>query len=104
MKVNTSEVNNLAAITELYIRVLFDVTTEPGIGRLKLDNITLSHTSDCDDGGSGVEGETSTKDGDTSEAKLVVNVNKNQSGAALTIKAATDKPDTALSISAKTDR
>ena len=69
MKVNTSEVDNQAAITELYIRVLFDVTTEPGTGRLELDNIILSHTSDCDDSGSGGEGETSTKDEDSSEAK-----------------------------------
>ena len=104
MKVNTSEVNNLAANTELYIRVVFDVTTEPGTGRLELDNITLRHTSNCDDSGSGGEGETSTKDGDTSEAKLVVNVNQNRSDAALTINAATEKPDTALSISAKTDQ
>ena len=104
MKVNTSEVNNLAANTELHIRVVFDVTTEPGTGRFDLDNIILSHTSNCDDGGSGGVGETSTKDGDTSETKLVVNVNQNHSDAALTIKAATDKPDTALSISAKTDQ
>ena len=75
MRVNTSEVDNQAANTELYIRVLFDVTTESGTGRLELDNITLSHTSACDDGGGRVAGETST-----------------------------DKPDTALSISAKTDQ
>ena len=104
MKVNTSEVNNLAAITELYIRVLFDVTTEPGTGRLELDNIILNYTSNCDDSGSGGECETSTKDGDTSKTKLVVNAIQNQSDASLTIKAATDKPDTALSISAKTDQ
>ena len=104
MKVNDSEVDNLAAITELYIRVLFDVTTESGTGRLELDNITLRHTSDCDDSGSGGEGETSTKGEDISEAMLVVNVNQDRSDASLTIKAATDKPDTALSISAKTDQ
>ena len=104
MKVNTSEVDNLAAITELYIRVLFDVTTEPGIGRLQLDNIILNYTSDCDDGGVRVEGEASAKDEDPSEAKLVVNVNQDPSDASLTIKAATDKPDTALSISAKADQ
>ena len=86
----------------MYIRVLFDVTTESGSGNLDIDNIMLSYTAMCEE-------KKSKEEIESEKAESKAEIELKEQNADLTIEAVTEKmelekPRPDLTIAAVTEK